>query len=54
MRESEGTGPVEASRAMREVLERRQVEGTVIASDGSEHDLFPVREPNTVTEHDRR
>jgi predicted O-methyltransferase YrrM len=45
MRESEGTGAVEASRAMREVLERLQVEGTVIASDGSEHDLFPVAIP---------
>jgi predicted O-methyltransferase YrrM len=45
MRKSEGSGAVEASRPVREVLERLQVEGTVIASDGSEHDLFPIAIP---------
>jgi predicted O-methyltransferase YrrM len=45
MRTSEVSGAVEASRPIREVLERLQSEGTVIAADGSEHDLFPVAIP---------
>jgi predicted O-methyltransferase YrrM len=45
MRHRVGRQSTEASRPIHEALERLQVEGSVAASDGSQHDLFPVAIP---------